>query len=366
MTELLGVKRDYRAVSYALVSAVVGIIVMRIIVYFVPFGPSYGDDLAATALFALPVQLLFLLAVPFLIYKFYGRKSVRGVLKFSSWQGFKPYFLLAIPVGFCVYFLTVGISSAWAALLELTGYTYTSSSVPMPAEFNFGFFIAEVFMTALLPAVCEEFAMRGGLLTTANKTFGTVGCVVLCGVAFGLFHQNVKQVFYTALFGALTAFLTLRLKSVFPAMIIHFVNNFCSVFFDYAGNYGWATGGLWSGVNMLALSKPWALALVYLSVTITGGGLVFLMLYLKEKRVVAKKMEVIKDSGFDVTNRRVVLMGELDENRVSELEMEKEVYGADYSELKYKPTARDIMIPIALGVVTLLTTVFTYVWGFFY
>ncbi len=46
--------------------------------------------------------------------------------------------------------------------------------------------------------------------------------------------------------------------------------------------------------------------------------------------------------------------------------MEKEVYGADYAEEKYKPSARDVMIVVALGVTTVLTTVFTYVWGFFY
>ncbi len=46
--------------------------------------------------------------------------------------------------------------------------------------------------------------------------------------------------------------------------------------------------------------------------------------------------------------------------------METEVYGKDYREAKYKPKARDIMIIIGVGVATLLITVFTYVWGFFY
>lgn len=368
MKQLMGVKRDYRAVSYALISAVVGVLFMRIISYFTPMaGDDYGSSLASDALFSIPVQLLFFLGIPFLVYKFYGRRTVKEVVEYSNCRGFKPYFLLALPLGFCVWIVTIGVSSVWQTLLDLTGYNSTSASTPMPETFNFGYFVADVLLTAILPAVCEEFLMRGGLLTTAQKTFKTVGCVVLCGVAFGLFHQNIKQVFYTSLFGALAAFMTIKLKSVFPAMLMHFANNFSSVFFDYADNYDFALGGgFFDTLDALGTEKPWALILLYLSVAIIGGGLVFFMLYLRERKVVEKKIQVIKDSGFDVTNKRVVLFGGPDEQRVKELEMEKEVFGADYVEQKYKPSARDIMIVVALGVVTVLTTVFTYVWGFFY
>lgn len=368
MKELMGIKRDYRAVSFALISAVVGVILMRLLVSLVRVPvDGYGGELIGDAIFSLPVQLLFFLVVPFLIYKLYGRRTVNGVLEYSSIGKFKPYYLLALPIGFCVWIITLGVSSAWSALLDLTGYNYVPSSAPMPATFSFGFFIAEVLMTALLPAVCEEFCMRGGLLTTARTVFKTIGCVVFCGVAFGLFHQNVRQVFYTMLFGAFAAFLTIRMKSIYPAMLMHFTNNFCSVFFDYADNYDWAVGGgLYRTINELAVSRAWALVLVFFAIAVAGGGLTFLMLYLRERKVVAKKTEVIKDSAFDVTNKRVVLMGEFDAEKVKDLEMEKEVYGAGYNEKKIKPSLRDIAIIIALAAVTLCTTVFTYVWGFFY
>ncbi|MCM1367662.1 MAG: CPBP family intramembrane metalloprotease [Roseburia sp.] len=368
MTALFGVKRDFRAVSYALCSAVVGIILMRIIVYFVPIDQStYGMSIAATALFALPVQLVFLLAVPFCIYKFYGKRTFRQVAEYSSCTAFKPYFLIAVPLGIFVYFTTIGVSSVWMALLRATGYVSVTSTPDMPENFVFGFFLAEVVLTAVLPAVCEEFAMRGGFLTTARSVFGTVGCVALCGIAFGLFHQNVKQVFYTACFGALAAFLTLRLKSIYPAMLMHFTNNFCSVFFDYADNYDWAVGGgLFDAVDSLAATRAWALALIFVCVAGVSIGLVYLMIFIRDKKVTENKIEVLKDSAFDATNKRVVLMGEFDPKRVEALEMEKEVYGADYREEKTKPTLRDVMIVIGLAVVTVLTTVFTYVWGFFY
>ncbi len=363
----LNVKRDYRAVSYALCSAVVGTLFMRILVYFLPIDTSsYGGSLASDALFSLTVQLVFFLAVPFCIYMFYGKRTFAQTLEYSSFKGFKPYHLLAVPLGICVFIVTIAVSNVWAALLEATGYNF-SSSTPLPEQFVGGYFVADILLTAVVPAVCEEFIMRGGFLTTAKTRFKTIGCVVLCGVAFGLFHQNIRQVFYTMFFGALAAFLTLKLKSIFPAVIMHFTNNFCSVFIDYADTYGWAVGGsFYDIINTLANGKFWALVLIFLSVIAIGVGMVILMLYFREKRVIKKKMEILKDSAFEVTKKRVVLMGDFDPDRVEELEMEKEVYGGDYSEAKFKPEPRDVMIIVGLIVVTALTTVFTYVWGFFY
>lgn len=358
-------KRDYRAVSYALCSCVLGVIFMRLFVYFVPM-PSggYGQSLAAHAVFALPTQLIFFFAVPFCIYKFYGKRTVKKTFLYSSCGRFKPYYLFALPLGCAAFVLTLGISSAWTALLKLTGYVVVPSSEPMPEKFVFGFFLAEILMTAVLPAVCEEFAVRGGLLTTAQNTFKTAGCAVLCAVVFGLFHQNVRQVFYTALFGAVAAFVVVKTKSLYPAMLMHFGNNFCSVFFDYADNYGWgALGKLYDTINVMPL---WALLLLFLFAAAVGAAAIVAMLYFKDRQVIERKKEVLKDSAFDATNKRVVLMGEFDPERVESLEMEKEVYGADYARELFKPSARDIMIPVALGVVTLCTTVFTYVWGFFY
>ncbi len=364
MKQLFGIRRDYRAVSYALCSAVAGVLFMRIIVYFAPIDSStYGMSLCSDLLFTLPVQLLFFLAIPFCIYKFYGKRTFKQVLDYSSIGKFKPYYLIAIPVGVCAFFVTVVVSSAWMGLLELTGYNYIPSTPEKPENFVFGFMLTELILTALLPAVCEEFVMRGGFLTTAKSTLGTVGCVVLCGIAFGLFHQNVRQVFYTMLFGALAGFLTLRLKSIYPAMLMHFANNFTSVYIDYATDYDWAFGG---GFYNMFDGKLWAVSLIILAAAGTGVGLVILMLYFKDKRVIDRKREVIKDAAFDATNKRVVLMGEFDPQKVQDLEMEKEVYGKDYVEEKFKPAPRDIMIIVAAGVTALLSTVFTYVWGFFY
>lgn len=361
----LWLKRDYKSVGFVLCSCVGGLIFMRLVIYFSALpSDTYGQSLVGDTIFSVITQLVFFLAIPFLIYKFYGKRTVKETLAFSSIGRFKPYFLLALPLGVAAYFLTVGVSAAWTGLLKLTGYTVPSSSPDMPDKFVFGFFVVDMLITAILPAVCEEFSMRGGLLTTARSSFKNVWCIVLCGIAFGLFHQNIRQVFYTALFGALAAYLTLKTKSLYPAMLMHFANNFCSVFIDYADNYNWAVGG--GFYSMLGNMPFFGVALVFLAVGAFAAAMVVLMLYIRDKRVIARKTEALKDCAFDATNKRVVLIGEFDEQKVKELEMEREVYGSDYSDVRYKPDLRDVAIFIALGTVTVLTTIFTYVWGFFY
>ncbi len=358
-------KRDYKSVSLALCSAVLGLIFMRVVVYVLPLpSETYGDTLGTNALFAIVTQVIFFLVLPFCIYKFYGKRTVKQTLAFSGIGKFKAYYLLAIPLGIAAFVVTIGVSSAWTGLLKLTGYTYSPSPDELPDNFVFGFFIADILLTAVLPAVCEEFVMRGGTLTTAQNSFKPIVCVIICGVAFGLFHQNIKQVFYTTLFGMLAAYMIIKTKSIYPAMIMHFTNNFCSVFLDYADHYNWAFGG--GFYDVLGNMSVWGLALVFLVAGALAAVMVALMLYIRDKQMINKKMAVIKDAAFDATNKRVILQGEFDAQRVSELEMEREVYGRDYVRPLYRPSLRDTAVIIALAVVTLLTTVFTYVWGFFY
>ena len=355
-------KKDYKAVSYVLFSCVGGLIFMRLVVYFAG-APSetYAQELGNNALFALVTQLIFFLTVPFCIYKFYGNRTVKETLSFSSIGRFKAYYLLAVPLGISVYFLTVGISSAWTGLLKATGYTVASSSPDMPETFVFGFFVAEIILTALLPAICEEFSMRGGLLTTAQNSFKNVWCIVLCAVIFGLFHQNIRQVFYTSLFGALAAYLTIRTKSLYPAMLMHFTNNFFSVYISYADNYGWAVGG---GFYALLGSMPaWAVALVFLIFGAFGAAMLVLMMYVRDRSAIKQKTELIKQRAL-IAQKRAAMQDETDAEIFADLQAQAERSG--YSPQRYKPSLREAAPFIALGVVTLLTTVFTYVWGFFY
>lgn len=92
-----------------------------------------------------------------------------------------------------------------------------------------------VLFTVLLcvfPAIAEEIFFRGILterLSGVNKTAG-VFTVALC---FSLYHGSVAQLFYQFIYGLGLGFLTLKAKSVIPAIIAHFANNFAVLSFTY-------------------------------------------------------------------------------------------------------------------------------------
>lgn len=355
-------KREIRAASFALCSSVLGVILMRVFVYFLPIATdTYGGSLASSAAFTLPTQLIFFFAVPFAVYKLYGKRTVKSTFAYSSCAKFEPYFLLAIPLGVAVYFVTVFVSSAWTGILRFTGYTVPSSSPDMPSSFSGGFFVADVLLTALLPAVCEEFCMRGGMLTAARKRSGKLACVIIFGIMFGLFHQNVRQVFYTTLFGMLATYVTLETDSLYPAMLMHFTNNFLSEYFDYATEYGWFGGGIFGAIGAF---PAWATVAVFLAAALVAAAVVTFILYMRDRNEYIARKRRLGDMRLAAAN------GEMPQNdkSASGASETEPTENASHEKLEgaCAPRVREYALAISLGAVTVLTTVFTYVWGFLY
>jgi sodium transport system permease protein len=82
-----------------------------------------------------------------------------------------------------------------------------------------------LFYIALLPAICEELAFRGVLLSGLRRKLGPVALVVMVGLIFGLFHVSLYRIAPTALLGMILTVIALMTGSVFPGMLLHFGNN---------------------------------------------------------------------------------------------------------------------------------------------
>ena len=355
-------QRTYRVVTIVMFAVAVLTLLARLLVGALPDMP----DLAFDAIFSIIVQVLVFLLMPFLAYKLVLGKNVREIAEFSNMRKIKWYYLvLAVGVGFCAFIATIGISSIWQAIIASTGYVHSSSSTVYPEQFNIGMFLAEMALTALLPGFCEEFLIRGGVLTTMRGSYRYIAVLWIMAAVFGLFHQNITQVFYTACFGMLMAFLTIKLGSIFPAMVIHFVNNGLSVYLSYADEYNWSLGGsFYDTIDNGLMTNAGSIFGVYILIVLIGAGLVTLMLFLKKREKLQKQKEVILDSGFDQTNGRVVMFGEENKKFVEEIGMEKMVYGKDYApEALYRPSVRDNAFLVGATVVTVLSTFATYLWG---
>jgi sodium transport system permease protein len=91
----------------------------------------------------------------------------------------------------------------------------------IPTRELLAFFLA----FALLPAVCEELTFRGFLLTGLQKRFRPRTAILLASFLFALFHMNVFQFLPAFFLGVVLGLLTVRSKSLLPAMFFHLLYN---------------------------------------------------------------------------------------------------------------------------------------------
>lgn len=351
-------QKEYRTVALLTFCVAAGLLAARLLSYYLPIRSDTVSDLVFTLL----MQVGILFVMPVLFYRLILKKNVREIVEFSGARKTKWYvYLLAVPIGLCCNIVTIGVSSIWQALIAAMGYTHTSS--PLPETFSAGNLILSLFLTGVLPALCEEFFNRGGLLTTVRSSHTFRATVLLMGLEFGLFHQYVTQVFYTAVFGAYMAFLALKCKSIVPCVIIHFVNNSFSVVSDYCEEYGFCNGGLYAFINETAATRPQLLTIAFVLFAGVLAGLTVLLLHLLSARRLANKKDTIASSGYDHTNNRVVLVGEEDKEKVRELDLDKEVYGQKLAEDLYKPSVRDNAFFYGAIVLCVLSTVFSFIFG---
>ena len=80
-------------------------------------------------------------------------------------------------------------------------------------------------VVALTPAVCEEMLFRGFLFSAFRGRDKIVVSVLLTAVIFGVYHMSIVRFFTTALLGAALAVIVYYSDSIFPAMMMHAINN---------------------------------------------------------------------------------------------------------------------------------------------
>lgn len=138
-------------------------------------------------------------------------------------------FIMAIVFGLGVLIVVMPIENIFSWLLSLTGYSLDlNESIPIDENS----LVPNLLLIALMPAVFEEFLMRGVVLN-GTKECGTVFCVLMNGLLFSLLHANPSQTCFTFLLGCTFALIAIRCNSIIPTMILHFINNAASVVLLY-------------------------------------------------------------------------------------------------------------------------------------
>lgn len=112
--------------------------------------------------------------------------------------------------------LQEGFLPAPKSMTEAAGGLEALEALPWPAL---------LFLIAVSPGICEELFFRGAVLHGMARDMKAHRIVLWQALLFGLVHASVFRFLPTAILGALLAAVTLRARSLWPAVLLHATYN---------------------------------------------------------------------------------------------------------------------------------------------
>lgn len=85
--------------------------------------------------------------------------------------------------------------------------------------------ILVILSGALVPAFCEEFLFRGTFLNRTMEFIPPYKSLIIASLLFAFVHLQLIMIPQLFIFGFYLGFVVLMTKSIYPAIIIHFLNN---------------------------------------------------------------------------------------------------------------------------------------------
>lgn len=212
----------------------------------------------ATYIIKILMQVGFMFVVPVLLYKIFMKKTFKQTFfHFGFRRTTSKSVGLSFLAGLCMFFLVLYFSSMWSSLLELIGYHFSTGV----SDYSVVDFILDILFVGCLPAICEETTHRG-LVLGGMKHNGGIRAIVLSGLLFALLHLNIVQFGYAFLVGMLLCVVTMVSRSIIPAMIMHFTNNFLGIFLSYSTNSTWLKNNLVDYLLSMFSSSSFVVAVV--------------------------------------------------------------------------------------------------------
>jgi membrane protease YdiL (CAAX protease family) len=286
--------------------------------------------------------------------------------------------LISIGLGIICFIINVAIASLFNGILIFSGYqfpNYASSG----GDYSVGNFFLQLFLVALLPAICEEFLHRG-IVLQGIKHAGFKKAIVISSLLFALMHFNIQQVSYAFVIGLILGFVAVVAKNIYPAMIIHFVNNAIATYLDFADYNDWWLGDVLDKLQGFLSSN--SASVIFMSVSlfmVIIVALLFVLIWLLYKQAIVRKVNKAINKAYDnfsmYTQNKPIRLGEEHEVMMDLLE-KNTLLNLDFKPMgnpidivlpkersRYKTTKKDLIFLWGAILLGGLITLFTYIWG---
>ena len=157
------------------------------------------------------------------------KPDARPVIEFGK---FKPGLGAAvILIGYGTFMLGNMATNILSQILtNFTGYTPHQGSLDLPDGIYGAVFY--LIVSSVVPALVEEFAMRGAVMGTL-RPYSQPFAIVASSVIFGVMHGNMIQAPFAFVGGLAIGYAAIVTRSIWPAVITHFLINFTATIYDF-------------------------------------------------------------------------------------------------------------------------------------
>lgn len=228
--EKSGIKRIGIAAGLCVIAYVLLQNILSLVFIFVPsLYELYMYDVTFQCIATIFLSVLSLV-VPFGIAGVYlEKKTGTDVFKFNKPVSI-PLMLTAVPLGFFVCLVGNYVTSWFVTVMDMAGITLTSPEYEVPEDFAGR--IVYVIAIAVVPALVEEFAIRGAVLQPLRR-YGDKFAILASSIVFAVLHGNLIQAPFALIAGIGIGYAVCITNSIWTGVIIHFCNNFYSAMMEF-------------------------------------------------------------------------------------------------------------------------------------
>lgn len=166
--------------------------------------------------------------ISFLIYKI-RKKNCKEELQIKKTNSFNICFAIILGIS-CWLFNSGVLSLIDEAGLFTSQFDYMEN---MLAPLSSGSIIISIIAVGIVAPFAEEFLFRGVIYNTLSKKISIKWTIIIQAILFGVFHFNLVQGAYATLLGLVFGYITYKTKSLWPAIIVHMVNNLIATIAPY-------------------------------------------------------------------------------------------------------------------------------------
>lgn len=270
-------------------------------------------EMSNSIIYLLSVMLIAQVGFFIIVYKFVknNKITIKPIIKQKAEELSFKNIIICIVISVIAIVGLVHFVGLFNKIFEKMGYV--ASEFAMPNN-TFGWFVVNVLISCVIPAILEELLFRG-IIFNGLKVLGFWTATILSAVMFMTIHLNVESIIYPIIMGCVFCLIYKKTGNILYPIITHFCNNFIIKLIEYLNN---VTGADILGIKF---TSRWQYLIVVL-VALVAVMLIFLIIkyslnntsnqnvenFKNDMPFLAEKTEEAESEAIDLKNNRYKLI----------------------------------------------------------